>query len=136
MPRLRIVCACVILAATVALIGELLQAQALASTAIPAWCESSSDGGTLVVRDGLAFAELSGSAAERGRQLGRLAGIQTSDLLALMGLNPLPTIQSDHLGGCIAAISHPESSRTCSRWNAPNSLSTYFISNPAPLSRT
>src|SRR2546430_4490313 len=24
----------------------------------------------------------------------------------------------------------------CSRWNTPNSLSAYFMSNPAPLSRT
>src|SRR3989441_9133938 len=31
----------------------------------------------------------------------------------------------------------PSNSATeCSRWNTPNSLSAYFMSNPAPLSRT
>lgn len=104
MNRLRTILAILLLAGSGLGAGLLASKPLLARSADPAWREAALDHGRLALRDGLAVAELSGSPAERGTAHGRLVGSQVGDLLAIMGLNPLPTVAGERLKACIAAI--------------------------------
>jgi len=86
--------------AAVALAGGPLLAHAGAAR----WRPGTALGGRLVVSEGLALLELSGSPELRGRQAAALVGRQGNDLLAVMRWNPKePLTDRDHRAAVLAA---------------------------------
>lgn len=86
--RRRAAAAAALLLATLAGAGALAGMPLLAHAGLARWQPGEAAGGRLAVRGGLGVLELSGTPAERGRQMAALVGRQGADLLAVMRLNP------------------------------------------------